>query len=128
LKLLCDVHISPLTVESLRKLGYDAIRVTERLPATAQDEELLVLARSEGCVLVTQDQDFGALLAANGEQLPSILSLRLGTARIERVNVAIASAIEIAAKQLESGAIVTVEDSRVRVRLLPIGTEPQPDK
>ena len=52
-------------------------RVTEFLPPTATDLELLDLARREGAVLITADLDFSALIATSREMSPSLVSLRL---------------------------------------------------
>jgi hypothetical protein len=39
LRFIADVHISPLTVRSLQQQGYDILRTTDLLPATAADQE-----------------------------------------------------------------------------------------
>jgi hypothetical protein len=41
LRFVADVHISPLTVIALQQQGYDTLRVTEILPATATDREII---------------------------------------------------------------------------------------
>jgi hypothetical protein len=38
LRFIADVHISPVTVAALQLEGYDIVRTTELLPATAQKE------------------------------------------------------------------------------------------
>ena len=45
MRLIADVHISPLTVAALKAQGYDIVRTTDLLPATAADAEILALAR-----------------------------------------------------------------------------------
>ncbi|BBH39742.1 hypothetical protein myaer102_22850 [Microcystis viridis NIES-102] len=81
LRLRADVHISPLTVAALRLQGYDIVRTTDFLPATAADAEILELARVEGQVILTQDLDFSLLVALNNYGLPSLITLRLSSAR-----------------------------------------------
>ncbi len=58
LQFIADVHISPLTVVALQQQGYDILRVTEVLPATATDLEILELARVENRIVLTQDLDY----------------------------------------------------------------------
>lgn len=123
MRLLCYLHLSPVTVQFLRHLGHDAIRATERLPATAADEEILELARTDGRVLVTQDLDFGALLAASGARAPSVVTLRLALPHVEAVNRVLAATLSAAETALTQGAIVSAEDQRVRIRPLPIDVE-----
>ncbi len=43
MRLLADMHISPRTVEFLRSLGHDVVRVNAILPATASDETIVAL-------------------------------------------------------------------------------------
>jgi predicted nuclease of predicted toxin-antitoxin system len=66
LRFIADVHISPQTVVALQQQGYDILRVTEVLPATATDTEILELARVENRIVLTQDLDFSALVALGG--------------------------------------------------------------
>ena len=66
LRLLADVHISPITVAELQASGYEIHRVTEVLPAYASDAEIIERARHEESVIVTQDLDFSALIAQSG--------------------------------------------------------------
>jgi predicted nuclease of predicted toxin-antitoxin system len=119
-KILADQHISPRTVEFLQSLGHDAIRVSDRLPVNASDRAILALARQERRVVLTQDLDFSVLITLAGETQPSIITLRLESPRVERVNEVLRSVLPRLADAVEKGAIVTVEDARFRVRRLPI--------
>jgi predicted nuclease of predicted toxin-antitoxin system len=120
MKLLADVHISPRTAEFLRSLGHDVVRVPEVLPASAPDEVIIQHARQHEQVIVTQDLDFSALVALSGAARPSILSLRLASSRIEHVNEILQRVLAGLEPILCGGAIVSVEDHRIRIRDLPI--------
>ena len=63
MRLLADMHISPRTVEFLRSLGHDVVRVNEILPATASDETIVARAADEGRAVLTQDLDLSANIA-----------------------------------------------------------------
>jgi predicted nuclease of predicted toxin-antitoxin system len=52
-KFIADIHISPLTVNELQKKGYNIIRVTDKLPATTSDKEIVELAYQEKAVIIT---------------------------------------------------------------------------
>jgi len=65
----------------LQKAGYDIIRVTEKLPATASDVEIVRLAYQEKAAIITQDLDFFAIVAQSGLQGPSVVSLRVANAK-----------------------------------------------
>jgi predicted nuclease of predicted toxin-antitoxin system len=45
MRLLADLHISPRTVEFLRSLGHDVVRVDEIVPSTAADEVIVAVTR-----------------------------------------------------------------------------------
>lgn len=53
MKFLADMPISPKTVEFLRSLGYEAIRVSERALDRAKDENIAEFAKANGMVILT---------------------------------------------------------------------------
>ena len=120
MKLLADLHIAPRTVDSLRAKGHDVVRAGEVLPPTASDVQLVALARAEQRTVLTQDLDFSAIVALSGESGPSIISLRLESSRIENVNTRLDQALRTLETELSRGALVTVEEGRIRIRTLPI--------
>jgi predicted nuclease of predicted toxin-antitoxin system len=63
LKLLADLHLSPKTVVALRLSGYAIERVTDYLPASATDCQIIALAERLQASILTQDLDFSALIA-----------------------------------------------------------------
>lgn len=120
LRLLSDVHISPLTVAVLNAQGYDTVRTTDLLPATAADIEILELARVEGRVVLTQDLDFSMLVALSSYGLPSLITLRLSSAKPDVVTQKLLAVLPSVELELTAGAAVTISDDSVRVRQLPI--------
>ncbi len=120
MKLLADLHIAPRTVEFLRTLGHDVLRVTDLLPATAPDEMIVERAAQEGRVILTQDLDFTSIIALSGRATPSLISLRLGSAKVESVNAALQRMLPALEHELDLGVLVTIEDHRIRRRRLPL--------
>lgn len=118
--LLADVHISPLTVAALKLQGYDTVRTTDLLPATATDVEILELARAEGKVVLTQDLDFSMLVALSNYGLPSLITLRLPSAKPDVVAQKLLDILPTVEKELTEGAAVTITDKSVRIRKLPM--------
>jgi predicted nuclease of predicted toxin-antitoxin system len=119
-RILADQHISPRTVEFLRALGHDAIRVTDRLSCDAGDTEILSVAAGENRLVLTQDLDFTGLVATSGREGPSLIILRLGSPSVEHVNEVLRSVLPAVEEAVRAGAIVSVDDDRIRVRRLPI--------
>ena len=121
MKILADVNISPRVVAALRADGFDAVRVTEIMPATSTDEEILAEALRRGAIVVSQDQDFSALLAMSGAVQPSLVNLRVSFVDAARMARTLAAALRGTAEDLREGAIVTIDDAHVRVHRLPVG-------
>src|SRR6266581_1464748 len=86
MRLLADLHISPITVAFLKSLGHDIVRVNEILPPNASDDAIVQLARRDSRIILTQDLDFSRIIAFSGQISPSLISLRLESSRIEYVN------------------------------------------
>jgi predicted nuclease of predicted toxin-antitoxin system len=120
LRLLADVHISPLTVAALNLQGYDTVRTTDLLLATAADGEILELARVEGRVILTQDLDFSMLVALSDYGLPSLITLRLSSAKPDVVTQKLLEVLPSVETELTAGAAATISDDSVRIRQLPI--------
>jgi predicted nuclease of predicted toxin-antitoxin system len=118
--LLADVNISPLTVAALKSQGYDILRTTDLLAATTADVEILELARVEGMVVLTQDLDFSMLVALSNYGLPSLITLRLSSAKPDVVTQRLLDVLPTLDAELTEGAAVTISDDSVRVRQLPI--------
>jgi len=117
-RLLADLNIAPGTVSFLRSLGHDVQRVGDVLAPSATDHEIVEYARRDSRSVVTQDLDFSAIVALSGQAAPSVISLRLASSRIERVNALLAAVL--IEPDVAAGAIVTVDEHRVRSRGLPI--------
>ena len=120
MRLLADLHISPATVNFLRSLDHDVVRVNDILPLNASDELIIEQARQGSRIILTQDLDFSRLIAVSGESTPSLISLRLKSSRIEYVNALLSRILpELEAEGVDS-SIITIEDAAIRRRSLPI--------
>jgi predicted nuclease of predicted toxin-antitoxin system len=117
---LVDMPISPRTVSCLRERGYQAVRVDELEMERAEDEQLLHYAAEQDMVIITMDLDFGSLLVLSGATKPSVITFRLRNPEVNRINDILKDVLPKLRGELEMGAIVTVEEERVRVRRLPI--------
>lgn len=120
IKLIGDMNISPQTVTALQQQGWDIIRVPDVLPAIASDVEILNFARQENRVIVTHDLDFSMLVALSGYNQPSLITLRLSSTDLNTVNQKLLEILPQVEQQLQAGSAITIEDTAVRIRQLPI--------
>jgi predicted nuclease of predicted toxin-antitoxin system len=118
--LLLDANLPPSLVGRLAASGIIAVHVGGLGLGDAPDDVIVEHARARGDVLVTHDLDFSRILAASGQTTPSVIVLRLRQPTPTTLAQAIKNALTRASDDLRLGAIVTVEDSAIRVRMLPV--------
>ena len=120
LRFIADMNLSPLTVNDLRRDGWEIGRVSDFLAVDATDTEILAWTRSQDSVLITQDLDFSTLLALGGFSHPSLITLRLSNTDPGVVTSCLRRIIAQVEQALREGSAVTVDDTNVRIRRLPI--------
>lgn len=120
MKLLLDQGLARSTAALLHHAGIDAVHTAEVRLATAEDSAILEWGRAEGRIIVTLDADFHALLAGSGALAPSVIRIRIeGLQSAEMVDLLLRVAQQCQ-EDLEAGAVISVQESRVRVRRLPL--------
>ena len=116
-----DENLAEAIGDSLITAGHSAVHVRSVGLQSASDLVVLDYAASQGAVLISADTDFGAIMAATHRTAPSFVLLRHERGRrAERVADMILGNLDQVLGDLETGAVVVIEDGRVRVRRLPI--------
>ena len=77
-------------------------------------------ANATGHVVFTHDLGFGGLLAATDAQGPSVIQVRTQDVTPGHLETLLVAALRTHQAVLEEGALVTVDEARSRVRILPI--------
>ena len=113
-----DTNLSPDWTSTLGQAGHDAVHWSQVGRADAPDEDILKWASAQDCVILTSDLDFGTALATTGAVEPSVVQLRTGTTLPSRIGPLVVRVLRETESDLSSGALVTVEDDRVRLRRL----------
>lgn len=113
MKLLLDTCVWGGVQTELVAAGYDVVW-TGDWSEDPGDEEILATAYSQGRILVTLDKDFGELAIVRATPHSGILRLvNLSTRQQAAVCLRV---LELYGNELASGAIVTAELGRVRIR------------
>ena len=85
MKLLTGMNLWPGWVSFLAGFGIEAEHWSSVGHAGAADTEIAAYAREHGFVILTQDTDFGTILAITQETKPSVVQIRSDDAAPEAI-------------------------------------------
>jgi len=121
LRFLVDSALSPAVAEGLREAGHDAAHVRDYGMAGEDDEVVFDRAAQEDRILISADTDFGTILALRKTPKPSVILFRLSTHHHpdHQIRLLLANLTDFSV-DLERGCIAVFEDTRIRLRPLPI--------
>lgn len=120
MKLLVDMNLSPRWVELLAEAGITAVHWSTVGQANAPDTQIMHHAREHGMIVLTHDLDFSAILAATKQPRPSVVQIRSANLRPEVIGKQVIDNLKLKTAELESGALLTINLERARIRLLPL--------
>jgi predicted nuclease of predicted toxin-antitoxin system len=120
MRLLLDMNLSPSWVRFLEENGFVAIHWVAIGPVTATDAAIMAWARENGHVVITHDLDFSALLASTEATGPSVILLRGQDILPSAMGPVVVRSIREHVEALDQGAVLSVDASAARLRILPI--------
>jgi predicted nuclease of predicted toxin-antitoxin system len=120
MKFLLDMNLSRQSAAHLRGQGHDAVHLFEQRLERLADHDIILKACSEKRILVTHDLDFGEILAASGDHLPSVITFRLRNMQPDNVNRHLDAIIANHHEALAQGVLMSVTEGQIRMRHLPI--------
>jgi predicted nuclease of predicted toxin-antitoxin system len=120
MKLLLDQGLPRSAAALLCQMGIDTVHVGDLGQSGADDAAILQLGRDSDLVIVTLDADFHTLLALSAAATPSVIRIRIEGLRADGLAKLLQMVLAQCAADLQQGAAVTVEISRIRIRHLPI--------
>jgi len=120
MKILIDMSLSPQWVEFLQKNSIVAAHWSTIGDHKAKDETIMRWAQDHKHIVFTNDLDFGTLLALTRAYLPSVIQMRTQNVLPEYWGKEIVWTIKEYASQLQKGALIVLDDTKSRVRILPL--------
>jgi predicted nuclease of predicted toxin-antitoxin system len=120
MKILIDMNLSPRWADFLSSNGIEAIHWSSIGSPDAPDTGIMAYAQAHGFVVLTNDLDFGFILAISHSKKPSVIQIRTGVLGPDRIGGRTLGALKTLSADIEAGAMVTIDSRRVRVHLLPI--------
>jgi predicted nuclease of predicted toxin-antitoxin system len=120
MKLLLDMNLSPRWIAVLKDNGFEALHWSTVGPANARDSEIMAWAAANGYIVVTHDLDFSAILAATQGVTPSVVQIRAEDVSPDVIGTKITRALHQMESELEAGALLSIDDKTMRLRVLPL--------
>lgn len=117
---LVDMNLSPDWVPVLQRHGWPAVHWSTVGDPQATDRTIMDWAAANGYIVFTHDLDFGAMLALMRATGPSVLQIRTDDVLPDHLESVVIAALKQHDADLASGALVVVDESKSRVRVLPI--------
>jgi predicted nuclease of predicted toxin-antitoxin system len=122
IKLLLDEGLPRSAAALLQASGLQVTHAGDLEDAPLADEDILDIAEREEQTIVTLDSDFHTWLALRRAVAPSVIRIRIEGLRAEGAAEVIRAVLARYDEDLEQGAAVTVEPTRMRMRRLPLVT------
>ena len=118
MRILTDENVAASTIAMLRDLGHDVVDVREAGAAGAPDEDVCVLARSQGRLIVTHDKDFGDRLRLQSMSHRGAIILRLTKPSPDATNKALSSLLSTVGEDYLTGKLIILREHGFRARSL----------
>lgn len=120
MNILIDMNLSPEWVAVFAQHGFQAEHWSRLGDPRASDRTIMDWARANGYIVFTHDLDFGTLLALTHAAGPSVIQVRTQDVMPDRLGDKVVRVLRANAAALAQGALITLDDSRNRVRILPL--------
>jgi predicted nuclease of predicted toxin-antitoxin system len=120
MNIVIDMNLSPLLGPILSDEGWKASHWSSIGAPNAPDHDIMAWARSNTHVVLTHDLDFGVLLALTHAQGPSVIQVRTQNVLPSHLSPIIIPVLRKCEVLLREGVLITVDEIRSRVRILPL--------
>jgi len=119
-KIVVDMNLSPEWLEVFTRAGWQACHWSQIGRPNADDDEIFSWAAANNHLVFTQDLDFPKILFASQSGKPSVVLLRIKNELDSIQRARVCAAIRQESAKLQAGAIMVIDDQRIRLRALPV--------
>ncbi len=119
-RFIIDMNLSPKWARALRLEGWEAVHWSEIGDEAEEDENIAKWARENSATVLTQDRDFGEILALTNADAPSTVLLRTRAVRVEQLAARLIPLLREVEDALNDGALLVLRAGSERLRLLPL--------
>ena len=119
MKVLVDLNLSPDWAIFLTEAGFEAVHWSKVGSPSATDTELMRWAVENDHTVLTNDLDFGAILAATRGTKPSVVQVRGELLSPRAIGSTVVRVMRLA-MELVDGALISVDTTHARLRILPL--------
>ncbi|MDP0499493.1 MAG: DUF5615 family PIN-like protein [Verrucomicrobiota bacterium JB022] len=120
MRIVLDENLPSSWKAELAQEGHEAWHWLELGKGGTPDEIVFEKAAQLEAVLLTQDLDFGEILARTGNQTPSVIQLRVESPIPQICGRDIRQVLREQGRALAAGCLITYDGKRHRIRLLPL--------
>jgi predicted nuclease of predicted toxin-antitoxin system len=120
ISILLDQGLPRSAASLLRDEGWDVLHTGDIGLSRSTDRQILEFARNEQRVIITLDSDFHTILALTNASTPSVIRIRLEGLRGPDLALLIKKIWPRVEPQVKKGAMVTVTESGIRIRNIPV--------
>ncbi len=120
MNVLVDMNLSPQWCGVLKEQGFQCVHWSEVGNPGADDAVLMQWALRNEYIVLTQDLDFGAILAATQANAPSVVQIRTQDVLPSAMKTRLLKILRKYEAELSAGTLIIVDENKSRVRILPL--------
>ncbi len=120
MKFLLNMNMPPRLAVRLTERGHLSRHASSIGLSGATDETIIQTALDSGEIILTNDLDYGRILAFQDKRDPSVVIFRVKNNHPDYLIPLLQDVIKRSSEALSQGCIIVVEDQSIRIRSLPI--------
>lgn len=120
LRILVDMNLSIEWITILEQAEWQAVHWSAISDPQAEDRTIISWAQTNGYVVFTHDLDFGTALALTHAGGLSVVQVRGQRVLPEHIGSLVLEALRRYEEELSMGALIILEQTKTRARILPL--------